>query len=171
MKTPPVQLDHLHVFGLESGSTQSEKGGGGFPPPPFWFHHIGDMDPHSSGRLLELVIWTRHLECGLLRWGYGHPCFGMAPRGGDMGSRSPVWHLDLGIGTVTPCCGPSRWRYEGPLEREVEIATAPCGPLKWGYGPPSFGVGPRVASIDFHGSVWPVELGIWTLALWCGLLS
>ena len=27
MKTPPVQLDHLHVFGLESGSTQSEKGG------------------------------------------------------------------------------------------------------------------------------------------------
>ena len=28
MKTPPVQLDHLHVFGLESGSTQSEKGGG-----------------------------------------------------------------------------------------------------------------------------------------------
>ena len=28
MKTPPIQLDHLHVFGLESGSTQSEKGGG-----------------------------------------------------------------------------------------------------------------------------------------------
>ena len=38
MKTPPVQLDHLHVFGLESGSTQS-KGGGGFPLPPSRFHH------------------------------------------------------------------------------------------------------------------------------------
>ena len=38
MKTPPIQLDHLHVFGLESGSTQSEKGGG-FPLPPSRFHH------------------------------------------------------------------------------------------------------------------------------------
>ena len=28
MKTPPAQLDHLHVFGLESGSIQTEKGGG-----------------------------------------------------------------------------------------------------------------------------------------------
>ena len=29
VKTPPIQLDHLHVFGLESGSTQSETGGRG----------------------------------------------------------------------------------------------------------------------------------------------
>ena len=27
MKTRAIQLDHLHVFGLESASTQSEKGG------------------------------------------------------------------------------------------------------------------------------------------------
>ena len=39
MKTPPIQLDHLHVFGLESGSTKSDKGGG-FPLPPSRFHHI-----------------------------------------------------------------------------------------------------------------------------------
>ena len=35
MKTPPIQLDHLHVFGLESGSTQSEKGGGEVPATTF----------------------------------------------------------------------------------------------------------------------------------------
>ena len=28
MKTPPIQLDHLHMFGLKSVSTQSQKGGG-----------------------------------------------------------------------------------------------------------------------------------------------
>ena len=42
MKTPPVQLDHLHVFGLESGSTQSEKGGGGSRYP-------FSVSPHSLG--------------------------------------------------------------------------------------------------------------------------
>ena len=42
MKTPPIQLDHLHVSGLESGSTQSEKVGG-FPLPPSRFHHKVNM--------------------------------------------------------------------------------------------------------------------------------
>ena len=41
MKTPPIQLDHLHVFGLESGSTQSRRGGGGLPLPPSPFHYTG----------------------------------------------------------------------------------------------------------------------------------
>ena len=46
MKTPFVQLDHLHVFGLESGPTLLEKGGG-FPLPPSRFHRTTSMTlPH-----------------------------------------------------------------------------------------------------------------------------
>ena len=39
MKTPPIRLDHLHVFCLEAGSPQSEKGGG-FPLPLLGFTTI-----------------------------------------------------------------------------------------------------------------------------------
>ena len=52
MKTPPIQLDHLHVFGLESASTQSEKGGGGVPATPF------SVSPHtpSSQDLCAVIV-------------------------------------------------------------------------------------------------------------------
>ena len=53
MKTPPVQLDHLHVFGLESGSTQTERGG--VPATPFSVSPQGECLRHprvqqSQGR-------------------------------------------------------------------------------------------------------------------------
>ena len=47
MKTPPVRLDHLHVFGLELGSTQSEKRGG-FPLPPSRFPDNNGSRPNGK---------------------------------------------------------------------------------------------------------------------------
>ena len=41
MKTPPIQFDRLHVFGLESGSTPFERGGG-VPATPF------SVSPHIA---------------------------------------------------------------------------------------------------------------------------
>ena len=32
----------------------------------------------------------------------------------------------------------------------------------------SFGVAPRVGTMDTHSLVWPLELRLWTSTLWCG---
>ena len=49
MKTPPVQLGHLRVSGLEVGSSQSEKGGGGFLVPLSRFYQTGSNTSGAVG--------------------------------------------------------------------------------------------------------------------------
>ena len=66
MKIPPIQLDHLHVFALESGSTQSEKGGDSrYPLLGFTTCHMGEGAFSAWGPLRRALHWCG----GVFRFG------------------------------------------------------------------------------------------------------